>query len=656
MPSPLSALRDDAPNEPVVLHAAGARRPTPSSSVAWPLSLGAILLLTFIAYVPSLSNGFTNWDDNIYVTRNPLLVAPSWRAILTTPVNGHYSPLTIGTFALNHALSGNDAGSYHWLNLLLHLLNTALVFIFVRRLSAGRFWTTVLTASFFGIHPMHVESVAWIAERKDVLYACFYLVGLIAYLRYVGTSRRSWLMATFAAFVLSAASKPAAMVFPLTLLAVDHFHRRGFHRPVLLEKLPFFVISGIVGVVTFHGQATLGALDRNLQYGAAARLLFAGYGLVMYVVKALVPIGLSAIYPVPLAENGALGWPLYLSVVVLLVALPALILAVRGRPALLFGVTFFFINVMLVLQFVTVGQAVMADRFTYLPYVGLFFGLTWWLDTPARSASASARARSLVACGLLLLLPVCLVQTWMRCKVWKDSGTLWTDVIDRYPHRIAAAYNNRGDFHQRRGDLPAALADYDQALALTTSHAELWVSKGNVLFDLGRLAEAVACYDRALALSPERVYPLERRGAAKVRLGDFAGAVSDFSRAIALNPGDRDAYSERGIAYLGLRQHEQAVADWRRVIALAPRDPSNHFFYNAIGLSLQALGKHDDAVAAFSQAITLAPGTYLDLGHYYFNRSVSWAAVGDAARRTQDVRSAAALGYRAPGRAPRVSR
>jgi hypothetical protein len=282
-----SAARDepqpgeDAAASAVVEHV---QRVAPTPKPAWSLSLGAILLLTIAVYLPSLSNGFTNWDDNIYVTGNRLLASPGLNAVLTTPVYGNYSPLTIWSLALNYAISRDHPASYHWLNLVLHLLNTLLVFAFIRKLSGGRFWTTVLTALFFGIHPMHVESVAWIAERKDVLYGFFYLIGLIAYLRYLDTARSGWLASTFGAFILSAASKPAAIVFPLTLIALDFFRRRPMRAAVLLEKLPFFVVSVFLGILTVQGQAALGALDRGLIYGAFARLMFACYGLSMYVV------------------------------------------------------------------------------------------------------------------------------------------------------------------------------------------------------------------------------------------------------------------------------------------------------------------------------------------------------------------------------------
>src|SRR6185436_17575793 len=169
-------------------------------SMGWVLWLAGVLFLTYLVYMPSLDNDFTNWDDNYYVLENPVVAHPTLGSLVTTPLGGNYHPLTMASLAFNYAISGPRPFSYHWLNLLLHVANTALVFFFVRKLSNGRFWTSIVTALFFGIHPMHVESVAWISERKDELYAFFYLAALIVYLRYLDLRTPAWLGITWILF------------------------------------------------------------------------------------------------------------------------------------------------------------------------------------------------------------------------------------------------------------------------------------------------------------------------------------------------------------------------------------------------------------------------------------------------------------------------
>ncbi len=618
-------------------------RPAPGQPGVALLWLAGILVVTFLVYVPSLGNDFTNWDDQFYVTENPLLAHSGFGALLTTPLAGNYHPLTMWSLALNYRLSGLHPGSYHWLNLLLHLANTALVFLLVLLLSEGRLWVSVATSLFFGIHPMHVESVAWIAERKDVLYALFYLVGLIAYVRYIDRRRALGLGLSWVAMLLSAAAKPAAVVFPFTLLAIDWFRRRKITPSVLLEKLPFLAISVAAGLLTLRAQRLAGAVA--LQWSPLRKVLFACYGTAMYVVKLFLPFRLSAIYPYPTVEGQPLGLEYYIAAVAVLILLPlALYLGRRLRPVL-FGVAFFFINIVLVLQIVTVGQAVMADRYTYVPYIGLLFALAWWLDERPGAISARFPVRTAVAVVLALLLPVCLAQTWARCGVWRNSITLWNDTIAKYPRRIVDAYNNRGNYLYRVAGRPQeALADFNQALALNSTVPKLWFNKGNVFAQLGQSDSAYACLDRAIQLKPDYVEAFGNRGAVRLQRGDAPGAVSDLTRAVTLDPGFRDAYANRALAYGALRQYESQIADLRRALDLNPSDPENHKFVEAIGEGLDALGRHREAVAQYDEAIRLAPAGDPRVGSYYLHRSLSWFALGERGRALADAREAAARG------------
>ena len=609
------------------------------------LWLGGILALTFAVYIPSLGSDFTNWDDQAYVMENPLIAHPSLQAVLGNPVAGNYHPLTIWSLALNYRLSGLNPVSYHWLNLLLHLANTALVFLFVRQVSKGRLWAAIATSLFFGIHPMHVESVAWIAERKDVLYTLFYLIGLIAYVRYVDRKQRPALGVAWIAMILSVASKPAAVVFPLTLLAIDWFRRRAMTPAVLLEKAPFLLISVAAGLVTLQTQHELGAMA--VQWSPVQKLIFALYGTAMYVVKLFLPFRLSAIYPYPNVVHQSLGLEYYAAGIAVVVLLPLLVYWGRRFPVILFGLAFFFINIFLVLQFVTVGQAVMADRYTYIPYIGLFLALTWWLDERPGAIPVRIPVKPVLVGCLLLLLPLCLVQTWNRVGVWKNSITLWNDVIAKYPRRIVDAYSNRGNYLDRVAGRPNdALADFDQALALNPRVARLWLNKGTVLAGLGQNDSAYVCFERALEIKPDYAEAIGNRGGIKLRRGDLAGAIADFTRAAALEPGFRDAYTNRALAYSFTHEYEKEIADLRRALELNPLDPENHKFVGAIGIALDGLSRHREAIPQYDEAIRLTPDRDPRVGGYYLQRSFSWWALGDKPRALADAREALARGSR----------
>ena len=612
--------------------------------VPWLLWLGAILAVTFVDYIPSLSNGFINWDDNFYVTENPLMTNPTLAAILTTNLGGNYHPLTMATLVLNYRISGLDAAPYHWLNLLFHLANVALVFFFIRKLSGGRLWTAAATALFFGIHPTHVESVAWISERKDVLYAFFYLIALLAYLRYLDKRRPVWLLATLFAFVLSAASKPAAVVLPLSLLAIDYFRRRPFGARLVWEKVPFFAISVAAGLLTFKAQQSVGAVADPRLWSPVQRMLFACHGTVMYFVKLFLPFHLSAVYPLPSTGAARFGNEYYAAPVILAVVLPAIVVLCRRVRPVLFGLAFFFVNIFLVLQLVTVGAALMADRYTYLPYIGLFFALAWWLDEAAGPARGLLALRPLVTGIFLVLLPICLVQTWNRCHVWRDPETFWNDTIQKYPRKIVDAYYNRANYYTRRGRYEEALADYKQALALNSGVPRIWYNRGLLFAQLGQNDSALVDFGHAVELLPANVDAWNNRGAMRYRKGDFAGAVADFSRALELNPKYRDAYLNRATVYFDMREYEKSVADRRRGIELDPNRPANEQEFASLGEALQRLNRHQEAIAELDKAIRAAAGKKERLGQHYLARSYSWWALHDRARALADAREALRLG------------
>jgi tetratricopeptide (TPR) repeat protein len=616
-----------------------------ASAARWWLSLAGILALTFVVYLPSLDNEFTNWDDNTYVTDNPLLGAGTFDSILRTPISGNFHPLTIASLALNYRLSGFQPASYHWLNLLLHLANTALVFVFVRRLSKDRFWTSAVTALFFGIHPMHVESVAWIAERKDVLYTFFYLIGLLLYLRYLESKRAIWLVPVFLAFVLSIASKPAAIVFPLLLLAIDWYRRRKLSPAALLEKVPFVLVSAAAAYLTLLAQRSAGAT--KIQWSVFQKILFASYGTVMYVVKLFLPFRLSAIYPYVHYEgsNAGIGPEFYVALAAFLISIPLFVYLCRKSRVILFGLLFFFINIVLVLQFTTVGQAVMAERYTYVPYIGLLFALAWWLDAGPTESRVPGIVKPAIATCFLLLVPVCAAQTWARCDVWQNSETLWNDTIAKYPNKIYDAYTHRGEYYRDvRRNYPAAVADYDRALRLNPGVARAWNFKGMALAQMNQVDSAAICFERALRIDPRFASALSNRGGVRLSRGDAAGAVEDFTKAIEADPRIWGAYTNRALAYTELKNHEGAIGDLRQALAIKPTNPDNFVYVNAIGIELEALGRHAEAVREFDEAIRTTPGGDPRLGAYYANRARARLAAGDAAGASADAAEARRLG------------
>jgi protein O-mannosyl-transferase len=599
------------------------------------LALTGILLITFLVYLPSLRNGFTNWDDRDYVIENPLVARPHVLDVLMTPIGGNYHPLTILSLALNYRLSGYEPAAYHGLNLLLHLANTALVFAFVWRLSRRRFWAATATSLFFGIHPLHVESVAWIAARKDVLYTLFYLLGLLAYLRHRERRHWGWFAACLAAFVLSLASKPAAMVFPLTLVALDWFLQRTDRVRLALEKLPFVALSIVAGLLTLQAQQASGAVDRVGPWSLFEKLLFAAYGSVMYVVKLFVPVGLSAVYPYP-DKGSSLGPEYYAALGSLAIGLPALLYVCRRLRPVLFGWAFYFINLVLVLQFVTIGKAVMAERYTYVPYIGLLLGLTWWLDEPPRPVRIASRARLVIGAVLVVLLPWSLVQTWVRCGVWKDSETLWTDTIRKFPHRIADAHYNLGVALAARGKLDEAISNYREAIRLDPKSGIAQNNLGNALANEGRLDEAIVQYREAIRLKDDFSVAHNNLGNALKAQGKLEEAVAQYRAAIRLDDHSGAVHNNLGNALAAQGKLEEAISHYREAIRLKADYSEAH---NNLGVSLVKLGRLEEAISHYREAIRLKGG----YSNAHINLGMALAQTGRLEEAIQHLRRALEL-------------
>jgi Tfp pilus assembly protein PilF len=375
----------------------------------------------------------------------------------------------------------------------------------------------------------------------------------------------------------------------------------------------------------------------------------------MYVVKFFLPFGLSAIYPYVHYEGSTQGpgSQYYATFIAFLVSIPILFYLCRKSRVILFALLFFAINVALVLQFATVGQAVMADRYTYLPYIGIALALAWWLDGRPEESPFPRIVRPVVAVLLLLLVPVCAAQTWARCDVWQDSGTLWNDTIGKYPGKIYDAYAHRGNYYRdERRDFRAALADYDRAIGLNPGVARGWNFKGMALAELGLIDSAGICFERALRIDPGYASALSNRGGVKLSKGDAAAAVDDLTRAIARDPRIWGAYTNRALANSILKNHEAAIADLRTALVIRPTAPDNFVYVNALGLELAALGRNDEAVREFDRAIQMAPPGDPRLGAYYASRSAARAALGDTAGARADADEARRRGV---GVAPAVT-
>lgn len=535
------------------------------------LALAAILLLTTFLYLPSLQNGFTNWDDSVYVTQNVMITQLSgdhlWQ-MLTQPVAGNYHPLTMLSLALDYQLGGLNATVFHRTNMLLHLLNTLLVFVFVYLLTKRKWLVAGLTALWFGIHPMHVESVAWVAERKDVLYSCFFLTGLVAYLQFLKTEKWAWLGGTFVLFLLSLLAKPAAVVFPVVLLLIDYFWDRPFSKKILVNKIPFFLLSLLFGWLTLQAQVDFMAVKTLKNFDIIDKFLFACHNLGSYIFKMLAPVHLSTFYPFP---DAAKSLPLLFKIAPLFViALGALLWwSLKKTKIVAFGLLFYGVTIALVLQFLIVGEALIADRYTYLPYIGLFFIISCGIANFFKKMEGNAFLK------YALLALVGIYTIWWgflaseRIKIWKNDVTIWTDVIEKYPS-VPISYNNRGLYFYQNQEFKKAMDDYNNAIQYDPNYLEAYINRGILYRKTSKNGKALADFNQALQLKPNEVRARNNRGNVYFSMGEYDKAITDYTKTLAIKADHYTAYGNRGAVYLQIGNYAEALSDFNKTLRLNP--------------------------------------------------------------------------------------
>ena len=486
------------------------------------------VIVTLICFSDAFKNGFTNWDDVQYVTENNLIKSLSWDNIKTIfstlSVMGNYHPLAMLSLAIDFHFNKLAPHGFHTTSILIHICSVTLVYVFIKMLS-DKSLLAFIVALLFGISPMHVESVAWVSERKDVLYVFFYVASLIMYLLSKKDSTKTilYLGLSFLFFALSLLSKAEAVTLPVVLILIDYYLDKEFDVKKLLQKIPFFLLAIVMGIVAVKAQKITGAIKDVPDNTFFERILFAGYSFMNYTIKLFYPGSLSAYYPYP--DKPYSLW-FYIAPLVA-VALVAVVVKNYKNKALNFGAGFYVVNIFLLLQLLPVGGAMMAERYSYLCSIGLFFivgkGATDLLENKKFETYKYPLIIVLVGYGLYL----CSV-TIERNKVWRDSGTLWTNVIQQYK-RVPIAYNNLGSFYQKKNSLDTALAYFNEAIQLKSAFPEARTNRSDIFRVRGNYAQAIADCDSAIAVDKNYTEAYMNRGIAYCFVGRYDDAMRDFT-------------------------------------------------------------------------------------------------------------------------------
>lgn len=573
--------------------------PTPSRKWLFAIGIG---LLAACAYIPALKGEFV-WDDELYVDGSPLMGNLSWKglqAIFSTFVAGNYHPLTILSLALEHPFAGKSTTLYHTTNLILHGLNTALLWMLLKEKLKLPHLSVFLITLVFGIHPMHTESVAWISERKDVLYGFFYLLGLHAAL---GGQSTQYRLAMLMFFILSALSKAVAVTFPLVWLMAEYYRNPGNIIPVLKKEAGWIglllALSLATGIMAIIAQDT--SLRDYKVYTMTDNFFVGCYALLFYPVKTLFPVALSAFYPY-YEKSSALPPLPFLMAPLGVGAWAFMAWKFRNKiPEFTQGSLLYLVLILPVAQFLPVGNAVAADRYAYLASWGLAWAACALFRLPVKS-------NWYMPAGIALTL-VLFVVTWERSKVWLNTVTLWEDVLEKQPE-VPLAWYNLGNYYLDKKQPDQAIPyfekarSFDPSRTLHPNYFHSWNNLANARMQKKEYPEAEKLYQAIARMDSTYTGAYVNLGNLYNETGRYPEAIGAFEKALSQQPGHVGIMLNLALAHYQSRNYVTALQRYDELARMQPRDAS---IQHQRGLCLAGLGKPEEAKAAYFASLNLDP-------------------------------------------------
>jgi len=588
-----------------------------------------LAVLVFAAFQPALNNGFVAYDDPDYVTSNVMvqrgLNGDSIRWAFVTIEAANWHPLTWLSHLADVQMFGLNPAGHHLTSVLLHTLSSVLLFLTLRALT-GAIWRSLIVAALFGLHPLRAESVAWVSERKDVLSAVFWFLTLLAYTRYVCAQDadkcgvRKLYGITLLCFAAGLLAKPMLVTLPFVLLLLDAWPLKRLGRKkfaaLVLEKLPFFGLTVASCVITFVAQRNGGAVSEHTSF--SYRLSNAVVSYVRYLGKSLWPTNLAFFYPPPQQ------WPTAFIIASLLslASISVLVLRLRhSHPGPSVGWLWFLGTLIPVIGLVQVGQQSIADRYTYIPSVGLLIGLVWGVHALLSGRRQFAQALGIFAGAVSI---ICLLLTRQQTRVWKNTETLC-----RHAFAVDAsnylALDLLGDTLFKQGQIEQGLTEQRRALQLKPSYAEGYNNLAVNLQHQGQLSEAVKLYQSAIQLRPRYPQAHFNLGVALEAAGQLDNALTEYSHAIAQRPDYADAHYNLGLLYARLGRTDQAVAEFQTTLSINPNLADAH---NNLGVALDRMGRLSEAIHHYQLAIVAKP----DYPRAHFNFGVALTRAGELNR------------------------
>lgn len=699
--------------------------------------LAGVVIIIFVCFRYTLHNSFlSDWDDWIYITKDKYITAftaANFNSMLFHDITlNYYHPLTMLSLAVNYHFSQLNPWGYYFTNILLHSLNAILVFFFIKTLMEAMVktgyreipvipWLAAVGALIHGIHPMHVESVSWIAERKDLMYAVFYFVGLIMYVRYLDGAKFKWmlylniclalaciwgiaelsnfsldvthsfyisdsillaipLLLLIAAiivelkykkiniglfyiwefFLISLFGKPMAVSFPLSIIAIDFLLKRDLkfisHGGLIfgevkafiklsIEKWMFFVVAVLSGFQSVYLEMGHNTIAFTKGYTVIQKLLISSYAFTMYTVKAFFPVNLCSYYPYPgLTSEHYLPsfyyWAPWCALAIIFVPLYLTRKDKNLFRAMAFGLGFYFVNLVFILQFLSAGTTVMSERYSYVSYFGLIFMLVYlahWLWSRNKSYHLAIKGSLAVLCFTLGYL------CYQRTKVWHNPETLWTDVIDKMADmHPQVPYFNLGVYYVDSGKYNKAYVDYTILVKIGSKDPLVFRNLAMIYGIRKQFDSSIYYFARALQYDSNDATIYTNRAITYANLGKFDPALRDFSKAYSLDTTQNTVLAEKTSVLTQLGRYNDAVEGYNKLIQ---REPNELSYYLLRGNDYLNGGNAQMAVKDYLHVLESQPKN----GECMYDMSIACHKLNDNARAIKYANMAQNAGYKLPG-------
>lgn len=626
-----------------------------------------LAVVTLLAYAQVTGFDFVNLDDDEYVTKNAQVQSGlnsesiSWAFTATHASNWH--PLTWLSHMLDCQIWGLNPKGHHLTNLIFHILNSLLLFLLLTWMT-GSMWRSGFVAALFAVHPTHVESVAWVSERKDVLSTFFLMLILLAYVGYVRGGRKWMYPVVLLLFALGLMAKPMLVTLPLLLLMLDYWPLKRMHQEgkrqsgmqawarLIVEKIPFFALSAGSSIATVMAQGRGGAVSSLEVYPLGIRAANSLVNFINYIIKMVLPTKLAAFYPHPYDTIPV--WQVAGSAL-LLVGIFALVIRLRGKyPYLAVGWLWYFVTLIPVIGLVQVGLQAMADRYTYVPYIGLLIAIAWLVpdllikqQEPRKPPQGRGKARtrtepiSSVASGLgalaVLWIAVLTGLTYSQASHWENSVLLFQNAIENTRSNYIA-HNNLGTALKDLGREDEALENFRQAVRFKPDHALANFNLGFSLAQTGETEQALKHFHAGLKTSPEDAKAHFCLGMLYANNGETEKAVAHYNKSLQLDPNVAEAHNNLGVIRTNENKLDEAAKHFREAIKLKLDYVQAH---NNLGTVLVRQKKYDKAIKRYQQAIQLDP----ENGQTRSNYATALYSKGDYAAAWREVQLARKYGY-----------